>query len=312
VGLWRQIPRDHPRFEAAQLELAKAYENWLLELWSRSQPAEKVAEDTVRFLKEKTDAKPGADWNSDQVSHALRLCRILLHPSLARYGEAELLLEKILFGRTAGEAVRGEARRLIVTALLGQDKFDEARRMIETEFVGVPQELFAVVQVLEETVDTSSETRRRHLGKLQLAATERLLKDAEKLDGDQALQAEVYLALAYVHAGDAFRADEIFAKLRDRVPGNPRVLEAQAECFMQLGRYAQAREMWRQNLAMLREASPAWFRAKYKLALACALSGDSQQAIKIIQVTELLHPDLGGTELKSKMLELKAKCLANR
>jgi hypothetical protein len=124
-------------------------------------------------------------------------------------------------------------------------------------------------------------------GKLQLVATERLVQDAEQLTPDQSLQAEIYLALAHVNAGQAVRAEELFAKLRDRIPANPRVLEAQAECYMQLARYAQARELWRQLLGLVRENTPAWFRAKYNLALACFHTNDLQQCQKIIQVTTL-------------------------
>jgi tetratricopeptide (TPR) repeat protein len=117
--------------------------------------------------------------------------------------------------------------------------------------------------------------------------------------------------MAYVNAGQAARADELFAKLHNRAGNDPRLLQAQAESLMQLGRYAQAREIWRQVLSRLRESSPPWYHAKYNLALACYHSADIPQAVKIIQVTELLHPDLGGPEMKAKFEQLKAKCRAN-
>jgi hypothetical protein len=85
------------------------------------------------------------------------------------------------------------------------------------------------------------------------------------------------------------------------------VLEAQADCFMQLGRYGQARELWRKLLGFVPENSSAWYHAKYNLALACFHAGDMRQCRTIILVTEQLHPDLGGPDLKAKFLELKAK-----
>jgi tetratricopeptide (TPR) repeat protein len=307
---WRGIPQSHARFAEARQELSRTYAAWLAELWARSQPAERVAGDAITYLNQALAGSRGAGLTKDDVALALRLAQILVHPTVARYDDAEQVLEQILFGQSASDAERAEARRLSVTALLGQDKFDEARRAIETEFVGIPQELFAVVQALEESAGRSSDARRRLMGKLQLAATERLVKEAEHLTPEQSTQAEIYLALAYVNAGEANRADQIFVKLRDRIPNNPRVLEAQAECFMQLGRHAQARELWRQLAGMLRENSPAWFNAKLKLATACFLAGDVPQCLKIILVTEQLHPDLGGPELKAKFEELKAKCVA--
>lgn len=308
IELWKEIPRGHGRFAAARQELARAYENWLVDLWTRSQPAEKTASAAIQYMKQALATPRGSTLAPADVSLALRLTRILLHPTVGRYDEAEEILEQILFGQGANESERGEARRLTVAALLGQDKFDGARRMLETEFVGVPQELFAVVQSLEDSAARGSESRRRQLGKLQLVATERLVKEAEQLTPEQSTQAEIYLALAYVNAGQANRADELFNKLRDRVPNSPRVLEAQAECFMQLGRYAQARDLWRQLVGLVRENTTAWYRAKYSLALACFHSNDTAQALKIILVTEQLHPDLGGPEMKAKFEELKAKC----
>ncbi len=308
IDLFAGIPQSSKRFAAARQEIRRTYESWLGELWARGQPDEKVATGAIQFLKQSLAARRGSPFTTDDVAMALTLSRILTHPSVARHEESEELLEQVLFGEAANELERGEARRLTVTALLGQDKFDAARRMIETEFVGVPQELFAVVQSLEDTAGRSSETRRRQVGKLQLVATERLVKEGEQLTREQILQAEIYLALAYVNAGEANRADELFSKMRDRVPNSPRVLEAQAECFMQLGRFAQARELWRQLLGIVRENTQPWYRAKYNLALACYHSGDAPQCLKIILITEQLHPELGGAELKAKFEQLKSKC----
>ncbi|MBI3462592.1 MAG: tetratricopeptide repeat protein [Planctomycetes bacterium] len=308
IELFRGISPKHKRFSTARLEIRRAYENWLIELWARSQPTDKVATEAIQYLKQSLAASRGPSLTAEDVPLALTLARIQLHPTIGKYEDAEPLLEQVLFGQEADASQRAEARRLALTALIGQDKFDAAGRMLETEFVGMPQELFAVVQSLEDTAGRSPEARRRQIGKLQLAATERLAQDAEQLTPEQSLQAEIYLALAHVNAGQAVRAEELFDKLRVRMPSNPRVLEAQAECYMQLGRYAQARELWRQLLGMVRENTPVWFRAKYNLALACFNTKDVQQCQKIIQVTTLLHPDLGGPELKAKFEELMAKC----
>jgi tetratricopeptide (TPR) repeat protein len=310
IELFRGIPSQHREFLPARDQIRLAYESSLQELWQRNQPADQVQADALQFLK-RVLADRRNQWKASDVPFALSLARIELAPRVGRFAEAEELLSQVLFGQVASDAERAEARRLIVAALVGQDKFDEARQMIETEFVGLPQELFSVVQAMEETAAFSSELRRRQFGKLQLVATERLVRGSEQLTAEQILQAEIHLALAYVNAGESARADELFAKLRDRVANDPRVLEAQAECFMQLGRYSQARDLWRQLLGLLRENSPAWYRAKYNLALACFKLGDTPQALKIILVTEQLHPELGGPDSKAKFDELKAKCRAN-
>jgi TolA-binding protein len=312
IELFRAITPKHKQYAAARDQMRRAYESCLQDLWQRGQPADAVFAAAAQFLKQSLADRRGKQWTADDIPFALSLARIDADVSAGRFQEAEEILTQILFGKAANDSQRAEARRLIVTSLLGQEKFDAARQMIETEFVGLPQELFAIAQSLEDASAHSSESRRRHIGRLQLVATERLVKDAEQLTPEQSVQAEIYLALAYVNAGQAARADELFAKLHDRVANDPRVLEAQAECFMQLGRYVQARDLWRKSLGLLQESSPGWYRAKYQLALSCFHSGDATQALKIILVTEQLHPDLGGAELKARFEDLKAKCRAGK
>jgi tetratricopeptide (TPR) repeat protein len=311
IELFKGIPASYKQFLPAREQIRRSYEAWLEQLWQRAQPAESVVAEAIEFLKIALGDRRGKQWKPADVPMALALARIQLHAGVNRYQEAEEILNQILFGPAASDSERGEARRLIVAALVGQDKFDDARQLIETEFVGIPQELFAVAQALEDAASHSSESRRRQIGRLQLVVTERLVREAEHLTREQSIQAEIYLALAYVNAGQAARADELFAKLHDRAGNDPRVLQAQAECLMQLGRYAQARDLWRQVAGYFRENTPAWYYAKYNLALACYLSSDVTQALRIIQVTELLHPDLGGPEMKGKFEELKVKCRAN-
>jgi tetratricopeptide (TPR) repeat protein len=311
VALLKEIPDGHKQFLAARDQLRRAYESWLQDLTQRSQPVDTVVADAIQFLKSTLSGRPAKQWQASDVALALALARFNLHPAVSRTKDAEEVLGQILFGQVANDTERGEARRLIVAALLAQDKFDEARQMIETEFVGIPQELFAVAQALEEAATRSPESRRQQIGKLQLVVAERLVRSAEQLTREQSLQAQILLAMAYANAGQAARADELFAKLRDRAGNDPRLLQAQAECLMQLGRYAQARETWRQALSRLREGTPAWYHAKYNLALACYHSAEIAQAVKIIQVTELLHPDLGGPDMKAKFEQLKAKCRSN-
>jgi tetratricopeptide (TPR) repeat protein len=307
IDLFTRIPRESKRQAAARQEIARAYETWLQDSWARSESAEKQVADAMLFMKQSLPTGRNDAYKPADVPIALRLARTETHVSVGLYLEAEAVLERVLFGSAADEAQRAEARRLYLVSLLGQDKFDAAGRMIASEFVGVPQELFAVVQSLEDAATRSTESRRRQIGQLQLAATERLAKDAAQLSPQQALQTEIFLAIAYVNAGEAQRAEDIFKKLQDRVPNDPRVLEAQAECFMQLGRHTQARDMWRQLIGLLRENTAPWYRAKYNLALACFHTGDVAQCQKIIQVTAVLHPELGGPELKLKFEALLAK-----
>ena len=54
--------------------------------------------------------------------------------------------------------------------------------------------------------------------------------------------------------------------------------------------------------------SARWFRAKYNVALAHYRLGNKQQAAKIITLLRLLHPELGGAEMKARFDDLLGRC----
>ena len=50
-----------------------------------------------------------------------------------------------------------------------------------------------------------------------------------------------------------------------------------------------------------------WFEARYGLALAYYRSQRAREAAKLIDATAILHPDLGGGELRDKFLRLRQR-----
>ncbi|MBV8268989.1 MAG: hypothetical protein JO252_21905, partial [Planctomycetaceae bacterium] len=50
-----------------------------------------------------------------------------------------------------------------------------------------------------------------------------------------------------------------------------------------------------------------WFAARYGLALAYYRSGRSREARQLIDATTILHPDLGGGELREKFVHLRQR-----
>jgi outer membrane protein assembly factor BamD (BamD/ComL family) len=315
IEQWRAIPAAHGRFAGAQLEIARAYETWLQDLSDRDQPTSDVAQAASRFLKAAVATVNLNQPTAGDVQLLLRLSRTLLHGSVSRPREAEPLLQAIVRSGAAGESDRLEAQRLRVVALLGQNRFAEARKAVATEIADRPAELFPLLQILEDAASGSNDARRQQVGQLQLVAAERLAAHVERLSDDEKVRVQIALALAHVNAGESVRAQELFDQLRRRLPSNPRVIEAQAENLMRLGRYSQARELWRDYSTRVKPNTPEFFRAKYSLALACLRAGDAEQCRKIIGVLEVLHPQLGGLELKAKFDQLKAdaaKALGSR
>ena len=100
---------------------------------------------------------------------------------------------------------------------------------------------------------------------------------------------------------------ESFQRLRRLAPRNAHVLEAQADGLMKLGQSQAALEAWRTLAEGSEVASPLWYRAKYELALCHYQLGNYEQCRKVIAVTSVLHPDLGGPETKARFERLRAQ-----
>ena len=50
-----------------------------------------------------------------------------------------------------------------------------------------------------------------------------------------------------------------------------------------------------------------WFDARYGLALAYYRSGKPKESLHLIEATSILHPDLGGGDLREKFLRLRQR-----
>jgi lipopolysaccharide biosynthesis regulator YciM len=86
-----------------------------------------------------------------------------------------------------------------------------------------------------------------------------------------------------------------------------------ADAVYNLGLLYEKREQWEEALKIWRKFSDGvksgtyhWFESRYKTAYALAKLGDNSKACEILNITMVLHPDLGSTELKEKYLRLKA------
>jgi len=71
---------------------------------------------------------------------------------------------------------------------------------------------------------------------------------------------------------------------------------------------AAARARWRQVEQGSPAASPRWFRARYARAQLYLRAGDRTRCAKLIELTQVLHPEMGGPAMKKQFLELLAQC----
>jgi hypothetical protein len=59
--------------------------------------------------------------------------------------------------------------------------------------------------------------------------------------------------------------------------------------------------------ALLKQGSEEWLDARWHVIECCLLAGEREQARKLMSVTKLLYPKLGGGEMSRRYAELEAK-----
>jgi hypothetical protein len=62
----------------------------------------------------------------------------------------------------------------------------------------------------------------------------------------------------------------------------------------------QAKGLWRRLEGVLKAGSPEWLDARWHVIRCCQKLGEQAEADKLLKVTKLLYPDLGGAAMKAK------------
>ncbi len=117
------------------------------------------------------------------------------------------------------------------------------------------------------------------------------------------------LSVARIHS-DRGRLDKAEAVYRDILKRNP----FSADAVYNLGLIYEKTQQWKNALDMWRKFSDGvtsgsyhWYESRYKIAHALSRMGDTKKACEILNMTLVLHPDLGSEGLKAEYTELQAK-----
>jgi hypothetical protein len=129
-------------------------------------------------------------------------------------------------------------------------------------------------------------------------------------EGNETLTAEIRLRLcrALLLRGDDAAAMRALTAWGGRPPEDHEdFLKDLADCYFRLEAYTLAIDVERLLLKRLATGSLPWFEARYRLALAEYRSGKAKDALHLIDATAILHPDLGGGELRDKFIRLRQR-----
>lgn len=307
IAAYRGVTPDDEQAAAAVEAVAHCYKQWLAELAAADRPTLGVATDAARYFEGLVMSPRGElpeRWSQTQRVAATSAAALWLQYT-DEFERAERLLSAALAGADdAPGAWRATARSLDVFAVAAQGRRDEAAKRLGELVDGAPEQLLLVIEGLSRIAARATPTVRRELAALQLQAAELVRSKREALSVAQrrALDVAVFRGLAA-----AGRLDEAVEAARQFAAASPRDGAAQEEyarLLIDAADWSAALAAWRGIQQKCREGSDRWLRSAYYQALALKRIGKPAEAARLIKLTEGLHPELGGPELKARFHEL--------
>lgn len=308
-------PADDPNYALARYDLCLL----LHRLWSDEKTSAQGAQ-RVEALRQAADTYldkvPGAE-PSRQLQVCLLAADAALHHSPPNMAAAAAMLSRAARPASQLPDTHPHVAQYHYRQLeLATAQNDAAQQQLHANWLaehaaGSPYEEAALVVVAKglEAQLKAAQTGEQDTLHRQAQSVYRRLVDAwgagpEKLASSKNAQvAASRLAHFCLQVGQPDEAARLLEQLLQIHPRDKRYLERAAQAHAAAGQYAQALPHWRTLLAGLPSGSEAWYEAKYHQLEALART-DKEQARKVYQQLQLLHPELGGSTWRAKFTEL--------
>lgn len=288
LARYRQLLDEHVTRWPADATTPQAY--YLLGLLKRSGGDEPGA--AAAFAKVVPDgltdpASPvarGASWG---------LARLWIETTDDRFADAAKLLEQLRDTATDDREIQS-AEAWLVAADVGLQRYDEATRRA-AELSAVSADDAAAIAV---RLDRLAERRPTNVRPAIAVVILRLLELGRGTAPPTPAEARA-LALA----GRTAEARRVWESVAGRAPRDVALQTEFAEFLSsQTDRDAATAAVakWREIERASPESSPRWYQARLGLARAYLQLGDKSRAAQMIELTEALHPELGGAAMKSQ------------
>lgn len=320
LELYRLVDRDHARGPAALIAIGRCHERILHRLRELNQPTADWEFAAVTELRQvlAPDTKWPKRLDDSQSEVAVRLAAILLTKQPPEFVEADRWLELAM--NSDGDEVelptkssrRASALPLRIVSLAGQGRATQARDLLTSLTTTNPKDLLRIVEGLFAVPKDLRSATKRDLDELRLQAVENLARHREQLAAPEQRRLDLCLVQAYLDTGQFRKAIERHDTLAAQSARDPALLQRLAEIVSACDRpecREKAQMTWRKLEGALTAGSAEWFHARYQVALLAVELGRLDECRKLIGVTKLLYPELGGEEMRGKLLELERRCV---
>jgi TolA-binding protein len=308
VAVWSAIPRSSPRWLEARLAAAAIHRTALERalFWGEPMSAHRALEQARAVF---ACAQAEAQNISLRDELELAQARLELVPEFGDPEAARRLLDRLRVRPLSHESRQrlglfGVALRLRAGRYSQAEQ--EARGLIAESSATDLLDLARLLDLVASTCE-SDLVRRRH-GQTVTLLLGPVLEAPSALISSERKQAQIIMARALWFSGDAAAARSYLDRCQIRIDTLPTSLLGQlADTQLHLDAHDQAIATYRHLAAQNEPGSRPWLEARYGLALAYERSGQPKPARQILEATALLHPDLGGSDLRAKYERLRSK-----
>jgi hypothetical protein len=308
LALWKAIPHGEGRWLDARLAIAEFLQTALDDQLLNGDLAEARRRlETARSAL--AAAQREAKDPADRGELSLALARLELTPRVGQADKARQICEGLL--NAAGlPGQRERARRLWVAALAELGQFVDAEREARRGLDEAPaSELLLLARLLDQVAAASdSDLARRRYGQLMRTILQPSQDKPTALPPTDRLEARLRLIRGLLYSGNfdaARRALQLWPGENQVVP-DP-LLDDLADAYLRLEAFPLAVDVYRLRAQQTRPGSIPWFEARYGQSLAYFRAGKPQEARRLIDATAILHPELGGGELRTKFERLRQR-----
>ena len=316
IELFASIPVTHPRHDEAWAGIARCHERQVARLRAESKPTADAEAAAIKQLLAAVELRISnlksqiSNFNSEistpQAELLVRFARLLLERQPADYKSADQWLATVLAQAKDRDWLRA-AEQLRVVSLAGQRRIDEAEKLIGSLEESGPDELLALLDGLAAVAARCDMGTQRLVAELQLRASQALTESPAKLSDAQRLRLWRTRAEAFAATGQPTKAVAVYQQLVEKAPRDAKLLRTAAELCESLSSTTgdqHAKTYWRRLEGVLKAGSPEWLDARWHVIRNCRQLGDKAEADKLLKVTKLLYPDLGGESMRARFGDL--------
>ncbi len=308
LALWAAIPPASPHWLDARTASARIQMEALADLRvgnDRSLVARHM-DATRKFLAESAEQSTN---DLQRCTLDLSLARLELTPEAGRPEQARSVCDRIQKSAVSPDIHAG-AQRLHLVALGCLNHYVEAEREARAVALDAPPAaLLDTVRLLDYSASESdSELRARRFGHLMRTLLGRLVQNPDELTPDQLRELQLRQTRSLLLSGDRDGARRSLNSWASTPPtADDDFLRDLADTYFRLDAFELAVDVERLRARRNATGSARWFQARYNQALAYYRSGKEREARQLIDGTSILHPDLGGGELRDKFVRLRQR-----